>query len=102
MSNGVERGRATPPEWDRLELAARRLLTEHGTLRTRLAEAERRVAELERAVREVSAGSLDPVDLEKRLERAESENRELRGRFEQAHEKLQLLLARLDFLHEER
>ncbi|MGH7481830.1 MAG: hypothetical protein ACRELV_06710 [Longimicrobiales bacterium] len=98
MSSG---GSAGLPEWDRLELAARRLLTGYGTSRDRARAAEARVRELERAVRDLSKGGADPVQLHRDIERLEKENRELHGRIALADERLQRILARLRFLQDE-
>lgn len=86
--------------WERLELAARRLMQEHTALRRRLSDAERRVAELERALEQVSGGDIDPVALQTRLGEATTENEALRERLAEAQARVQRLLARLQFLHE--
>lgn len=105
MSNGVASDGtpvAAPPEWTRLELTARHLLDGYDALRRRARTAEARVQELERTVREVSAGELDPVTLAARLRAAEDENRALRHRLEQARDRVRRILARIEFLEDER
>jgi hypothetical protein len=92
----------SPPELDRLELKIRRLLEAHDAWRQRAERAEARVVELEAAVREVSAGRLDPVALVDEVRLLEERNGALRVRLGQAHEVVQRMLARLQFVEEER
>lgn len=101
MSSAARKGASAGPSWDRLELAARRLIQEHAATRRRLADAERRVGELERTLSEVSQGTLDPVALHDRLERASAQNEALRGRLAEAETRVQRILLRLQFLEEE-
>jgi predicted RNase H-like nuclease (RuvC/YqgF family) len=101
-SSGAEPQHGLPPEWDGLELAVRRLLDEHQSLRRRLAAAERRARELEIAVAQLRAGGLDPVALRQHGEQLEAENRALRARLEEAATRVRRLLARTHFLEEER
>lgn len=91
-----------PPEWDRLELAVRRLLDEHAAARRRLDQSRRRVAELEDTVRQVASGVIDPAALTARLDALEEENRALRERLAQAHGIVARIMARLRFIEEER
>ncbi len=102
MSNGGSSGRSAGPEWDRLELAARRLLKEYTAARRRLGEAESRASRLEETLRQVSEGAVDPVAMQARLRRAEAENRELKARLQEADDRVKRMLARLDFLQEDR
>lgn len=95
-------GSGSLPEWDRLEIAARRLLTDYATNRDRARTAEKRVGELERAVRDLSKGGVDPVQLHRDIERLETENHELAERIERADERLRRILARLQFIEDER
>jgi len=90
-----------PQEWDRLELAVRRLLDEHEAARRRLDQSRRRVAELEEAVRQVASGVIDPAALTARLDALEEENRMLRERLAQAHQAVSRIMARLRFIEEE-
>jgi predicted RNase H-like nuclease (RuvC/YqgF family) len=102
-SGGARIPRVTPPaEWDRLELAVRRLLDEHATCRRRAEAAERRAAELEAALQQVTGGAVDPLEMNARIEALEAENRALRERLEQARRAVGRLLARLDFLEADR
>lgn len=94
-------GRGTP-EWDRLELAARRLLQEHQACRRRAESAEARIAQLEAALQRLSSGTLDPLELQGRLQRAESQNEALRVRLQEAEAHVQRILAKLEFAEEER
>jgi chromosome segregation ATPase len=101
-SGDVRTRAALPPEVDRLELTVRRLMDEHERWRRRAQKAERRVAELESALKDVTAGDLDPVALVAQMESAERDNRVLRERLEQARDTVERITARLHFLEEER
>jgi chromosome segregation ATPase len=101
MSDGAERQRL-PAEWDRLELATRRLLGEHERLRRGSEAAARRIKDMEDALAGVSSGRLDPLEMTGRLEKLETENRELRERLEAARARVEGLLGRLRFLEEAR
>jgi FtsZ-binding cell division protein ZapB len=93
---------ATPPqEFERLEAAVRRLANELAGYQARAQVAERRGVELERALKDVSAGDLDPLTLRDRIRKLEQENRELRGRMLRAQDRIRRLLARFDFLRED-
>jgi hypothetical protein len=89
-----------PPEWDRLELALRRLQDENAALRVRATAAEGRIRELDGALQDVSSGTLDPIALQERLVLLEAENRDLRERLELARGRAARIAARLDFLQE--
>ena len=104
MSSGGARasGPKRPPEWDRLELAVRRLLDDHEEWRRRAEAAARRVRELDAALRDVTDGALDPVELKRRVEVLETRNAELRQRLDKARESVDRILARLQFLEEDR
>ena len=99
-SNGAD-GRL-PAEWSELELVVRRLLDEHAALRARLHRAEARSAELEAALQNFASGSVDPVDVQKRAELLDRENRELRNRLAQAHDRVGRVMDRLRFAEETR
>jgi predicted RNase H-like nuclease (RuvC/YqgF family) len=96
-SNGADSGTKLPGEWEDLELAVRRLLDEHDGLRARTARAEARCAELETTLQDYASGSVDPVDVQRRAEALERENRELRTRLTQARERVGLVMDRLRF-----
>ena len=103
MSNAEAKGRSgRPAEWDRLELAVRRLVDELAQWRGRAERAEAAVAEMDAALRAVSTGSLDPLALQKRTQVLEQENTVLQQRLEQARERVQRIVARLDFVQEDR
>jgi len=104
LSSGGPRGTpvSVPPEWDRLELAVRRLLDEYAACRRRAEAAERRVAELEKALREVAAGVVDPFELRQRVAELEAENAALRERIEQARAGVSRIAARLRFMEDDR
>jgi hypothetical protein len=91
-----------PPELDRLELAVRRLREAHQAARSRAEQAEARVAELGGALRNVATGGLDPLELTRRVELLEDENRTLRERLTGAREAVQRITMRLQFAEEER
>lgn len=90
-----------PPEWDRLELAVRRLLDDRDRWQSRARAAERRVRELEGLLNEMSEEGVDPIALARRLEAVEAENRALRERIDDAKARVEKILARLRFLEGE-
>jgi predicted RNase H-like nuclease (RuvC/YqgF family) len=90
-----------PEEYVRLERSVRRLLDDVAGYRARAQVAERKASELERTLKDVSAGTLDPLEMREGLRRLEEENRELRRRMVQAQDRIQRLIARFDFLGEE-
>lgn len=85
-------------EWDRLELAVRRLLEDYQLSRNRALSAERRVGELESALAALAGGGPDPIALRKRIGELEQENGELRERLERARQEVERIMARLEFL----
>lgn len=97
-SNGSD---ARDEAWGRLESALTRLLAQHDEWRTRAHAAEQRVGELESALADVSSG-LDPVELAERAQAMERENRALTKKLTQAGETVQRILARLQFLEDDR
>lgn len=101
-SNGADSANRLPDEWADLELAVRRLLDEHDGLRARASAAEARCVELETTLREYSSGAVDPVDLQKRTERLERENQDLRSRLTQASERVGRVMERLRFAEQSR
>lgn len=90
-----------PPEFERLEAAARRLANELAGYQARAQVAEKRAVELERALKDLRSGELDPLTLRDRVRRLEQDNRELRGRMLRAQDRIRRLLARFDFLRED-
>lgn len=105
MSNAEADVRSTavklPDEYVRLERSVRRLLDDVAGYRARAQVAERKASEMERTLKDVSAGTLDPVQMREGLRKLEQENRELRRRMVQAQDRIQRLIARFDFLGEE-
>ena len=95
-------GARRPDEWDRLELAVRRLLDAYDQWCQRALVAERRASELDAALRDISEGRLDPVELVRRVESLEAENEALRERLAAAREQVSRILTRLQFLEEDR
>lgn len=101
-SSGRRARRGAPPEFDRLELTVRHLLDAYDAWRERAMAAEARVAELEQTVRQVAEGDLDPVALAEQVRALEERNRAMRARMDAAHETVQRIVARLQFVEEER
>jgi chromosome segregation ATPase len=103
MSDAVEdRPHSLGSDWDRLELAVRRLVGEHERARRAADAASRRVRELEEALAGVASGRLDPAAMAERLQVLDEENRRLRERLEAARERVEGLIGRLRFLEEAR
>jgi hypothetical protein len=103
MSSGAEAsGRGTLAEWDRIERGVRRALDDRDAWRRRAQLAEARVRELEAALRDVSSGNLDPMQLSEQARDLERENRMLLDRLGKARESVDRILTRLNFAEEER
>lgn len=104
MSNagGDESRRERPAEWDRLELAVRRLLDDYQLHRNRADAAEIRVSDLEAALETLSGGGPDPIVLRERIATLEVENRALRERLDRARVEVERIMARLQFLEGQR
>ena len=102
MSSDVVDGHTHEVDWQRLEGAIRRLLSEFEALQQRCQQAEERVRSLETAMRNNStpAGDLDPVALANRVHLLEQENRFLAKRLDRARESVKRITARLQFLEE--
>jgi len=101
MSNGAEHPAPTAlPEWDRAERAVRRLLEDRDAWQRRATLAEKRVRDLEGALRDVAAGTLDPLQLSEQAQTLEIENRRLQERLSQARETVERILDRIDFAGE--
>ncbi|HEX6589873.1 MAG TPA: hypothetical protein VF039_12695 [Longimicrobiales bacterium] len=99
-SNGADA--RLPGEWSELELAVRRMLDDYAAMKARVERAEARAAELEVALQNFSSGSVDPVDVQRRVDQLSRENQELRRRLGQAHDRVTLVLDRLRFAEESR
>ena len=100
-SDAADTGGAVLPEWDRLEFAVRRLIDDNEALRRQIASADDRLRETEMALKNVSAGELDPMALAERARLLEEENRDLSDRLARARESVQRILARMRFAEEE-
>ena len=98
MSNPGSDTSSRNAQWDRLELAVRRLLDERAAAAQRFHDAERRVQELEKALDRFSGKGLDPMELSARVEELAAENGKLRSRLERAQEHVQRIMQRLHFL----
>ena len=101
-SNAAEGTVRLPGEWAELELAVRRILDEHDALKVQLARAQARCTELEGALQNFSSGSVDPVDVQKRVEVLARENQDLKSRLAQAHQRVTVVMDRLRFAEETR
>jgi hypothetical protein len=101
MSSNAADTAGTLPELDRLEQTVRELLEKHDTLVARAEAADNRVRELELALRNVSAGEIDPMALAERTRELEAENRDLIDRLTRARESVHRILARMRFTEEE-
>ncbi len=102
MSSAARPRPGFPAEWEGLESSVRRLLEEHQALRRRAAAAEQRVRDLEAALAQLGSGAVDPLALQARTRELEAENRALQARVDDAAERVRRLLARTNFLEEER
>ena len=103
MSNGAARnGGQDRQGLAALEAAVSRTLGEIKELRRRAAEATERSAELERLLASFQSGAESPGRMKERLEGLETENRELRARMTQARETVERLLARIQFLEDQK
>lgn len=103
MSNGAAR----EPTVERqglpaLEAAVGRAVDELRQQRERAAAALLRSAELEALLAGFQSGADTPERMKERLERAETENRDLRMRIGQALETVERLLARVRFLEDQK
>jgi len=98
-------GREAAPEREglqALEGVVSRVLEELDRLRLRIAEAQRRNAELEALLSSFQTGEESPANMKERLTRLERENRDLLARVERGRETVLRLLARIDFIEDQR
>ncbi len=104
MSNagGEDLRRGRPAEWDRLELAVRRLMDDYLQHRGRADAAEKRVMDLEATLKALSGGGPDPITLRERIAALETENGTLRERLLRARTEIERIMARLQFLEGQR
>lgn len=102
MSSAARPRPGFPTEWEAMEASVRRLLDEHKALRRRATAAEQRARELEAALAQLRSGGVDPLALQARTRELEDENRALQARLDDAAERVRRLLARTNFLEEER
>ena len=103
-SDAADNSKMNGADFQRLENALQRLLSQFDELQRRSANAEERVRQLEAAMRNnsTSAGELDPVALANRVNLLEQENRFLARRLDKARESVKRITARLQFLEEDR
>lgn len=102
MSNAAPDKPPAVPGWDRLELTVRRLMEDHDKWQRRALAAEKRVVELETALKDVSTGRLDPVEISARAQTLERENRQLNRRVKKAHAAVERILNRIQFVEDDR
>ena len=103
MSNGALRdGGPERQGLSTLEAAINRTVQELKQLRKRVDDAAQRSAELEALLARFQSGSESPERMKERLERLEQENRELRSRIGQGRETVERLLARIQFLEDQK
>ena len=103
MSNGAPRDTATDRQGlPALEAAVSRTVEELRELRKRTADAVRRSDELQALLERFQTGSESPERMKERLERLESENRDLRARIAQGRDGVERLLARIQFLEDQK
>jgi hypothetical protein len=85
-----------------LEAAVNRTVDELRALRKREAEASARSRELEALLAAFQGGGDSPERMKERLDRLEAENLDLRGRIAQGRESVERLLARIQFLEDQK
>ncbi len=104
MSGGAARRpeRSLPTEIDGLELSVRRLMDRYEVWRRRARAAEQQVEDLKSTVKRLSSGGPDPLELQQRTETLRAENEELRRRMGEAHERIEKMIARFEFLQDGR
>jgi predicted RNase H-like nuclease (RuvC/YqgF family) len=100
VSNGAAKD--TTQGLPALEAAINRAVEELKQLRKRTADAAQRSAELEALLVSFQSGSESPERMKERLEHLEAENRDLRARITQGRESVERLLARIQFLEDQK
>jgi predicted RNase H-like nuclease (RuvC/YqgF family) len=103
VSNGAPRGDGADRQGlPALESAVNRTVRELRELRRKVADGAQRSAELEALLASFQSGAESPDRMRQRLERLEEENRDLRARMTQGRETVERLLARIQFLENQR
>jgi predicted RNase H-like nuclease (RuvC/YqgF family) len=103
VSNGAARDAGQDRQGlSALEAAVNRTVEELKQLRKRAAEAAERTAELEALLQSFQSGAVSPERMNERLELLEVENRDLRTRIVQGRESVERLLARIQFLEDQK
>lgn len=103
MSNAEGRKKAL--EWDgfqALDEAVVRTLEELKSFRKRALDAERRSTELEALLKGFKSGKETVGSMKQRLTRLEEENRDLRSRVGHGRGMVERMLARIDFLEDQK
>lgn len=103
MSNGAARD-ASPERQGlpALDAAVGRTIDELRRLRQQATAATQRSAELEALLATFQSGTDSPEQMKERLDRAEAENADLRIRIAQGLETVERLLARIQFLEDQK
>ncbi len=99
-SNGSDGGAQVPAK--RLKAAVAAALKEIQRLRREVSRAETQAAELDEMLRGVTAGEESPSKMIDRLHFLEEENRDLRERLFEGRTSVDRLLARIQFLEDQR
>ncbi|MSR36167.1 MAG: hypothetical protein EXR95_05905 [Gemmatimonadetes bacterium] len=103
MSNGGDREAGSDRQgMPALEAAVNRTVEELRELRKQAADASGRTRELEALLAAFQSGLDSPERMKERLDRLEAENRDLQGRIAQGRESVERLLARIQFLEDQK
>jgi len=86
----------------RLNAAVRGALDEIDRLRAELAQARRQNAEMEDILKGITSGERSPAQMMLELDRAQTQNTDMRERLEQGRDAVERLLAKIRFLEEQR
>ena len=85
-----------------LEAAVNRAVEELKQLRRRAAEAAQRSTDLEELLHTFQSGAESPERMKEKMERLEAENRDLRARIVQGRDAVERLIARIQFLEDQK
>jgi len=86
----------------RLNAAVKGALDEIDRLRAELAQARRQNAEMEDILKGITSGERSPAQMMLELDRAQTQNTDMRERLEQGRDAVERLLAKIRFLEEQR
>ena len=103
MSNAAGKKKAKGSQgFDALDKAVARTLKELKSFRRRALDAEQRSAELTELLKGFKSGKETVGGMKQRLTRLEKENKDLRSRVGQGREAVERMLARIDFLEDQK